>query len=183
MIAIEEPVVKRHINRAGFFGRLLMLDIPGERPLRVIPKDLQTHPVTDLPVHLDFVRVTAGAELTVPVAVVFENEDDCPGLRAGGVLDVVRYEIEVICQPDAIPESVTVDLSGLEVGETIHISAVTLPEGVRPAIDDRDFTIATITAPTTEPEPEEEGEAAEEAGEEAEAGEGESAGEEDEQEE
>ncbi|MEC9017253.1 MAG: 50S ribosomal protein L25/general stress protein Ctc, partial [Pseudomonadota bacterium] len=106
------------------------------------------HPVTDRPLHADFLRVSEHATVNVNVPVRFENEDAAPGLKKGGVLNVVRHDVELIVDAANIPEDVVVDLKGFEVGDSIHISAVTLPKGAKTAIDDRDFTIATIVAPS-----------------------------------
>lgn len=132
--------------KPGFFSHLVDIDVAGEKH-RVLPRDLQQHPVTDRALHVDFLRVSATSELTVEVPVEFVNDEACPGLRRGGVLNVVRHDVEVYCLANNIPEKITIDLSGLQIGDSVHISAVTLPQGVRPTID-RDFTIATIAAPT-----------------------------------
>ena len=132
--------------KPGFFSHLLDIEVGGEKH-RVLPRDLQQHPVTDRALHVDFLRVSATSELTVEVPVEFINDEACPGLRRGGVLNVVRHDVEVYCLADNIPEKITVDLTGLQIGDSVHISAVSLPQGVRPTID-RDFTIATIAAPT-----------------------------------
>lgn len=150
--------------KPGFFSHLIDIEVAGEKH-RVLPRDLQQHPVTDRALHVDFLRVSATSELTVEVDVEFINDEACPGLRRGGVLNVVRHEVELYCRPESIPEKVIVDLAGLNIGDSVHISAVKLPEGVRPTID-RDFTIATIAAPTVasqdKDEAESEGEEAEE---------------------
>ena len=96
---------------------------------------------------MDFLRVSGSAKVSVAVPVEFINEDNCPGLRIGGVLNVVRYEVELLCPATAIPEKITVDLDGIKIGDSIHISAIPLPEGVEPTITDRDFTVATIASP------------------------------------
>lgn len=151
--------------KPGFFSHLVDIDVGGEKH-RVLPRDLQQHPVSDRALHVDFLRVSATTEITVEVPVEFINDESCPGLRRGGVLNVVRHDVEVYCLPDNIPEKITVDLAGLQIGDSVHISAVKLPEGVRPTIEDRDFTIATIAAPTTVSEEAAEGAEAEAAGEE-----------------
>jgi large subunit ribosomal protein L25 len=128
---------------------------------RVLARDLQLHPVNDRPLHVDFLRVSASTEVTVQVPCSFNNEEESPGLKRGGVLNIVRYELELVCRADAIPQQIDVDLTGLEIGDSVHISEVTLPEGVQPTITDRDFTVASIAAPsvmTEEAEEVEEGE-------------------------
>jgi large subunit ribosomal protein L25 len=156
----------------------------GAKAEKVLPRDVQFDVVKDFPIHVDLLRVAADAEVTIDVPVVFTDEDDCPGLRRGGVLNVVRHEIEVHCKATAMPEEIHASLKGLEIGDSLHISAIPLPDGVQPTIADRDFTVATIAPPTVAPAEEEEAaEAAAEAGEaeeaeaeaEAEAGEGEEA--------
>lgn len=142
-------IVERDLNKllkAGFFSHLIDIEVGGEKH-RVLPRDLQQHPVSDRALHVDFLRVSATSELTVEVPVEFINEENCRGLRRGGVLNVVRHEVEVYCLAGNIPEKIEIDLSGLDIGDSLHISAVKLPEGVRPSIE-RDFTIATIAAPT-----------------------------------
>ena len=146
-IAVAHDALDREAGRPGFFAQLYKLEVGGEA-MDVVARDLQLHPVTDAILHVDFMAVKADATLTVNVPVVFLNEDDCTGLTRGGVLNVVRHEIEVSCPARSIPESIGVDLAGLDIGDSIHISAVALPEGVAPTIDDRDFTIATVAAPT-----------------------------------
>lgn len=161
-IAVEELALNRLITQPGFFSQLFSLDVEGQK-MNVLARDLQVHPVTDRPMHVDFLRVSADAVIAVEVPAVFINEEICPGLKEGGILNVVRYEIEVSCRPDAIPEQIEVDLSSFQLGDSIHISSVTLPDGVEPTITDRDFTIATIAAPTVvlDEDPAEDGEAGE----------------------
>ena len=108
--------------------------------------------MTSVPLHVDFLRIRAGATIAVNVGVVFVNEEESPGLKRGGVLNVVRYEIELVCPATAIPEQIVVDLTGLDIGDGVHISSIKLPPDVTPVIDDRDFTIATIAAPTIQEE-------------------------------
>jgi len=122
----------------------------------VLCRDLQLHPVTDRPMHADFLRVTERTQINVEIPVSFENEEESPGLRQGGVLNVVRHVVEVICRAGSIPNEISIDLTGLEIGDSVHISSVSLPDGVKPTID-RDFTIATIAAPTVAPVEDEEG--------------------------
>jgi len=166
MISVETRALRRELNNPRFFSTLCSLDLAGEA-IRVLPREVQLHPVTDIPIHADFVRVSRGTTITVTVQVAFLNEDISPGLKRGGVLNVVRREIEVVCPADAIPSELELDLATANIGDSLHISQVALPEGVRPTITDRDFTVATISAPTVVVEEAEEGaEAAAEAAEE-----------------
>lgn len=136
----------RHLIFAGhFLTTIFELDVDGRRT-RVIPRDYQLDPVKDTPLHVDFLRITEGQTLTVEVPVRFVNQDAAPGIRNGGVLNVVRHAIELEVPAAQIPETIEVDLAGLEIGDSIHISAVRLPSGAKPTIE-RDFTIATIAAP------------------------------------
>ena len=125
----------------------------------VLARDVQVDPVTDLPIHVDFLRVSKTTVLTVEIPVRFLNEDQCPGLKKGGVLNVVRHGIEVTCQATSIPEGIDIDLSGYDAGASVHISDISLPDGVVPTISDRDFTIATIAASSAERAEAEESEA------------------------
>src|SRR5208282_3393896 len=111
---------------------------------RVIPRDVQLDPVRDFPIHVDFMRVSRTSRIDVALPVHFVNEEASPGLKRGGVLNIVRHEIECSCPADAIPEGITVDLTGLDIGDSIHISAVKLPEGITPVIAERDFTVASV---------------------------------------
>ncbi|MBK5263680.1 MAG: 50S ribosomal protein L25/general stress protein Ctc, partial [Alphaproteobacteria bacterium] len=120
----------------------------GGQPARTLPKDVAFHPVSDRPLHVDFMRIGAHSSVHVSVPVVFQNEEASPGIKRGGVLNVVRHEIELICDAGSIPDDVVVDLTGYEVGDSIHISSVKLTGGAKSAIEDRDFTIATIVAPS-----------------------------------
>ena len=158
-ISIDGHTLQVELSQAGFYLRLYDIKVNG-RNERVLPRDVQRHPVTSAPLHVDFLRISAGATIAVNVGVVFENEELSPGLKRGGVLNVVRYEIELVCPASAIPEQIAIDLTGLDIGDGIHISNVKLPPDVEPVISDRDFTIATIAAPTVQEEEveEEEGE-------------------------
>ena len=146
LITLDQTRLQQELNKNGFFIRLIDVEIEGKKH-RVLPRDTQFHPVSDQPLHVDFLRYSADRKLTVEVPVTFLNEDDSPGLKTGGVLNVVRHTIEVLCVADSIPETFNIDLSGLEVGDSIHATALSLTEGVELTID-RDFTIATIAAPT-----------------------------------
>jgi large subunit ribosomal protein L25 len=161
MVSLEARELRRAMQGARFFSTLCNLQMNGAA-IRVLPREVQVHPVTDEPLHVDFVRVGRGATITVTIPVVFAHEDISLGLKRGGVLNIVRRELELLCPADAIPREIVVDLKDADIGDSLHISHVTLPEGVRPAISDRDFTIATISAPTIFREEEEEAEAGEE---------------------
>ncbi len=145
-IHLEEKALNKALGTGHFFNSVVELTVGGQT-LRTLPKDVAFHPVSDRPLHADFLRISKDSVVHVNVPVVFINEDKSPGLKKGGILNVVRHELEMICSPDSIPDDIIVDVSGYEVGDSIHISAVTLAAGVKPAID-RDFTIATIVAPS-----------------------------------
>ncbi len=169
-ISLDPKALKRELGGMGFFTSLTDIDLDGTTH-RVLARDVQFHPVTDHPLHVDFLRVTESTRITVAIPVEFQNEEECPGLRRGGVLNVVRYEVEVTCLADAIPHVLIFDLTDLEIGDSIHISSFDLPDGVTPTISDRDFTVATIAAPTVVRDEALEAEAAALAAEEAEEGE------------
>ncbi len=147
MISLDPQDLDRAIKGGGFFATLYDIKVNGMSE-RVLARDLQLHPVSDRPLHIDFLRVSAASEVTVQVPCVFINEEESPGMRRGGVLNVVRYELELSCRADAIPQQIEIDLTGLEINDSIHISQITLPEGVQPTITDRDFTIASVAAPS-----------------------------------
>lgn len=169
LLTLERRVLIRELDNPQFFIQLVDVEIGGTKH-RVLPRDVQFHPVTDMPLHVDFLRFDPKRKITAAVPVVFEGEDECPGLKSGGVLNVVRYEVEVLCTADNIPPELILQLAGLEVGDSMHASAVSLPDGVEFVITDRDFTIATIAAPTVAVVEDAEGEEGEE-GAEGEAGE------------
>lgn len=163
----------KHVNTGRFMSMLVEVAVDGDN-VRSIARDVQFDPVRDTIQHIDFLRLGKGARIVVEVPCNFLNEDDCPGLTQGGTLNVVRYEIEMDVRATQIPESIDVDLAGLNIGDGVHGSDLTLPEGATLAIDDRDFTVCTIAAPSGgADEDEEEAEVAE--GEGAEAAEGEEA--------
>jgi large subunit ribosomal protein L25 len=142
-IALPLKELTRRLHAGGFLTHIATIDVDGEK-IRVIPRDYQLDPVKDFLTHVDFLRVGEGARLRIEVPVHFRNEQASPGIKRGGALNVVRHTIELFVPADAIPESIDVDLTGLDIGDSLHISAVNLPEGVTPTITDRDFTIATI---------------------------------------
>jgi large subunit ribosomal protein L25 len=133
-------------NTGRLMSTLLDIEVDGKKT-RVLTRDLQLHPVRDDIMHADFLRLSKGTKIAVEVQVVFLNEDTCPGLKTGGVLNVVRYTVELNCPADSIPDSIEVDLASVNMGDSVHISDITLPDGVVPVISDRDFTIATIAVP------------------------------------
>jgi large subunit ribosomal protein L25 len=135
-----------HVNTGRFMSTLVDLEVDGT-VVRAIPRDIQFEPVRDFISHVDFLRLGKGARIHVEVPVHFKNHLDSPGIKKGGVLNIVRHEIDLYCPADFIPDEILIDLTGLEIGHSIHISAVKLPENVTPAIRERDFTIATIAAP------------------------------------
>ena len=146
-IDIEEREYKKIMNQSGIFSRLLDLSVDGKSNL-VLTRDIQFHPVSENPLHVDFLRIGKGSNINVSVPVSFINEELSPGLKTGGVLNTVRFELELMCPADSIPERIEINLEGLVVGDSIKISSVNLPDGVSSTITDRDFTIATIAAPT-----------------------------------
>lgn len=147
-IHVEEKELRRMLGTGHFTNSIVMIDVGGTQ-VRTLPKDVAFHPVTDRPLHVDFLRLAANAKVEVAVPVIFANEEDSPGLKRGGVLNIVRHDLELVCDADRIPDDITIDVTGLEVGDSIHISHVKLPEGSASAITDRDFTIATIVAPSS----------------------------------
>jgi large subunit ribosomal protein L25 len=146
-IAIEWRELNKKLATGKFLSTLYMVDTGNEK-VRVIARDVQYHPVTDVPMHVDFLRLLEGDVIAVEVPVTFINEEECPGLTRGGTLNVVRHAIELNVPVDSIPDHLELDLTGLDIGDGLHISSVKLPEGVTPTITDRDFTIATIAAPS-----------------------------------
>jgi len=149
IIDVDFKSISQHLHTGHFHTTVCMLDLNGTK-IRVIPREVQLDPVRDFPIHVDFMRVGEHSLVTVGVPVRFLNEDASPGIKRGGILNVVRHEIEVRCPVDAIPEHFDVDLTGLEIGDSVHISAIALPEGVKPTITERDFTVATIVGRAAE---------------------------------
>jgi large subunit ribosomal protein L25 len=162
-ISMERKQVFRQLETGHFLSTVYMLDVDGEK-IRVIPRDIQLDPVRDFPLHVDFMRVSKSSRIDVEVAVHFTDEEKSPGLKRGGVLNIVRHEIELTCPADAIPETIEISLAGLDIGDGVHISAVKLPGNVKPTITDRDFTIATIAASSAMKPEAEEGVASDEEG-------------------
>lgn len=146
-VSLNLREITREVQKPGFFTRLFDLKLDGES-IRVLPRDVQFDPVTDSPEHVDFQRYVAGQKVHIGVPVHFTSEDKSPGIKRGGVLNIVRHEIELIGEIEKIPERIVISVEGLEIGDSVHMSTVALPAGVGPAIADRDFTIATVAAPT-----------------------------------
>ncbi len=146
-IHIEEKLLIKQLSSGHFLNSIVEIEVGGKK-LRTLPKDVAFHPVTDRPLHADFLRLSKNSTVNVNVPVVFANEEESPGLKRGGVLNIVRHELELICDGNRIPEEISIDVTGLDIGDSIHISSVTLPDGSTSAITDRDFTIATIIAPS-----------------------------------
>ena len=146
-IHIEEKLLIKQLSSGHFLNSIVEIEVGGKK-LRTLPKDVAFHPVNDRPLHADFLRLSKDSTVHVNVPVLFINEEDSPGLKRGGVLNMVRHELELICDGNRIPEDIRIDATGLDIGDSIHISNITLPPGSVSAITDRDFTIATIVAPS-----------------------------------
>jgi large subunit ribosomal protein L25 len=144
-ISLDANDLTHRIYAGRFLTTLFELDLDGQKQ-RVIPRDFQLDPLSDKPIHVDFQRVGPGATIRVAVPVKFVNEEEAPGIKRGGTLNVVRHTIDLYCPADEIPEAIVADLTGLDIGKSLHISAVLLPPKVRPAIRERDFTIATVVS-------------------------------------
>ncbi|MFC4352089.1 50S ribosomal protein L25/general stress protein Ctc [Fodinicurvata halophila] len=168
LITLEERDMVREIYTPGFFTHLFNIEVGGKKE-QVLARDVQLHPVKELPMHVDFLRVSAKSRVSVEVPVHFINDEECKGIKVGGVLNVVRHTVELDCSAANIPEYIEIDLTGYDVGDSIHISEVSLPNDVAPTITDRDFTIATIAAPSALKGEDEEEEGEEEESEEGEA--------------
>ena len=158
-IHVEEKALMKMLNTGHFMNSVVMIDVGG-KATRTLPKDVQFHPVNDRPLHVDFLRIGEHSQVKVNVPVRFINDEESPGIKKGGVINVVRHELELVCDAASIPDDIVIDLTGREIGDTIHISAIELPKGSVSAIDDRDFTIATIAPPTVTRATEEADEAA-----------------------
>ena len=147
-IPLDQNSANVEYNRGHMLSTLCDLDVAGEKHL-VLARDVQLHPVTDMVEHVDFLRVTAKTKIAVSIPVELVNEDASPGMKQGGILNVVRFEVELVCSATKIPDLIEVDLTGKEMGDSVRISDAKLPEGTSPVIDDRDFAIATIDKPKT----------------------------------
>ena len=147
LIHVEEKALIKLLMTGHFSNSVVEIELGGKKQI-TIPKDVAFHPVSDRPLHVDFLRIVKGAKVDVEVPVVFVNEGASPGLKRGGVLNIVRHELELICDSDKIPDDIQIDVAGFDIGDSIHISNVKLPKGSESKITDRDFTIATIVAPS-----------------------------------
>ncbi len=147
-IQLDRRIILKELETEGFLSRLFNLNVDGKNLGQVIPRAIQFHPVTDDPLHVDFMRVTKGSKIHVALPIHFENEAKSPGLKRGGVLNVVVHELEVECSASAIPEYISIDVSTMDIGDTVHLNQLTLPQDVRPLHMERDNTIATIVAPS-----------------------------------
>ena len=147
VIHVEEKALVKLLSSGHFMNSVIDVELGG-KATTTLPKDVAFHPVSDRPLHVDFLRIAKGAKVEVQVPVLFINEELSPGLKRGGVLNVVRHELELICDATKIPDDIQIDVTGFDVGDSIHISNVTLPAGSESKITDRDFTIATIVAPS-----------------------------------
>ena len=171
-ISMDYRELMKQVQTGRFLSTLIDIDVDGSK-VRTIPRDVQFDPVRDFVVHVDFLRLGKGARIAVEVAINFLGDEDSPGLKRGGVLNVVRHTVEIMCPADAIPESFDMDISELDIGDGLHSTDLTLPEGMTFTITDRDFTIATISAPSGGADEDEEDAAVEgEEGAEGEEGEG-----------
>ena len=159
-ISISKKILKSLIDKENFLSNIIALKING-KPQNVLPKDIKYDVITDEPTHVDFLRVVPGLKIKIEVPVNFINHEKSPGLKRGGVLNIVRRKVELKCPSEKIPESITLDLDGVDIGESFKISAVNLEENVIPTIQGRDFVIATLAAPTVMKEPEKPAETAE----------------------
>ena len=146
-VHVEEKLLTKMLSNGHFMNTVVMVDAGGT-PHRTLPKDVQFHPVSSRPIHVDFLRIGEHSQVHVNVPVHFSNEDDSPGIKRGGVLNIVRHDLELICDAAQIPDQIEIDLTGLDIGDSVHISQISLPKRSKSAIEDRDYTIATVVAPS-----------------------------------
>ena len=147
-VHVEEKELRRQLGTGHFFNSIVEIEVAGKK-VRTLPKDVAFHPVSDRPLHADFLRLTGNAKVHVNVPVVFVNEDKSPGLKRGGVLNIVHHDLDLVVDANNIPDDVTIDVTGLEVGDSIHINNITLPKGAANGSHESDLTIATIVAPSS----------------------------------
>jgi large subunit ribosomal protein L25 len=167
-VSVSKKVLKSLLDKEGFLSSIITLNIEGKNQ-NVLPREITYNVISDEPTHIDFLRVVPGVKIRIEVPVQFINHETSPGLKRGGVLNIVRRKIELKCPSEKIPETIVIDLDGIEIGESFKISSVKLEEGVSPTIQGRDFVIATLAAPTVMKEPEKPAEAEAAEGESAEA--------------
>ena len=146
-IHVEEKELRRQLGTGHFFNSIVEVEVGGKK-LRTLPKDVAFHPVSDRPLHVDFLRLSKDSKVHVNVPVVFINEEKSPGLKKGGVLNIVHHSLDLICDATSIPDDITIDVTGLDIGDSIHIDNITLPAGTEDGSHERDLTIATIVAPS-----------------------------------
>jgi large subunit ribosomal protein L25 len=156
-VHVEEKLLMKMLNSGHFMNSVVMVEVGGKAN-RTLPKDVQFHPVSSRPIHVDFLRIGEHSQVNVNVPVRFDNEEASPGLKRGGVLNIVVHDIALVCDASEIPEEIHIPLDGLEIGDSIHIGQVKLPKGAKPANADEDFTVATIVAPSAMKQTEEEAE-------------------------
>lgn len=150
MISLDPRVIMKGLNQGYFYNTVFSINVDGGDKEQALARDVQFHPVSDEPLHVDFLRVGKRTRISVQIPVNFLNDDQAPGIVEGGNLSVVRHEVEVTCRADIIPEQIDVDLTGLHIGDAVRISDITLPEGVEPTLSDRDFMIASIIGAAAE---------------------------------
>ena len=158
-VTVLKKTLKSLIEKENFLSSIITLNLDG-KPQNVLPKEITYNVISDEPTHIDFLRVVPGVKIRIEVPVQFVNHEKSPGLKRGGVLNIVRRKIELKCPSEKIPETITIDLDGIDIGESFKISSIKLEEGVAPTIIGRDFVIATLAAPTVMKEPEKPAEAA-----------------------
>ena len=159
-VSVSKKTLKYLIGKENFLSNIITLNLDG-KPQNVLPREITYNVISDEPIHIDFLRIVPGVKIRIEVPVLFINHETSPGLKRGGVLNIVRRKIELKCPSEKIPESITIDLDGIEIGESFKISSIKLEEGVAPTIIGRDFVIATLAAPTVMKEPEKPAEATE----------------------
>ena len=152
-ISINKKEIAKIINSETFLSKVLEIEVDGKKE-KVIPRDVSFHVVSEEPIHIDFMRIVSGKKIILEIPVKFINHPDSPGLKRGGVLNIVRRKVELNCPAENIPDEIIVDLAGTDIGTSIKISSVKLPENIKPTITDRDFVVATVAAPTIIKEPE-----------------------------
>lgn len=149
-IAIDMKTVYTEAHKAGFFSRVYTLELSPKKKLQVIARDIQFHPVTDAPLHVDFQRIDKNSKINVSIPVEYINEDKAPGVKLGGMLNIIVHNLEVVCSADSIPQKLTIDLAGMNINQSIHLDAVELPKGVKAANAGRDNTLVTIVPPAAD---------------------------------